>query len=235
MATHSGARCSISTSIALPSRSADGVGAGVRRQHSFRLLQPQDLPVREHRIHRLQSAVICGRYSAQAVFRRATHGADLRATSSLSSCSCTRAAASAAGWACCCSLSLAAVGLISRGRLTLFFAALATLPCWLEHTYQVLYPYAPTSQFAQAGLLGVGFFATGWLAHSLAKRAVAIEAHRGTARGRSRQHGAGEPAGDPGHAGRRTGRGRGWRHSTDQRAVPKPYWDRCARHARGDA
>jgi len=33
-----------------------------------------------------------------------------------------------------------------------------------------------TAQYAQAGLLSIGFFATGWLAHSLAKRAVAIEA-----------------------------------------------------------
>jgi len=72
--------------------------------------------------------------------------------------------------------SLAAVGLISRGRLTLFFAALATIAVLAEHTYQVVFQYGSTSQFAQAGLLCIGFFATGWLAHSLAKRAVAIEA-----------------------------------------------------------
>lgn len=73
-------------------------------------------------------------------------------------------------------ISLAAVGLISRGRLTLFFAALATLAVLVEHTYQVLFLYASTAQYVQAGLLSIGFFATGWLAHSLAKRAVAIEA-----------------------------------------------------------
>jgi two-component system sensor histidine kinase PilS (NtrC family) len=73
-------------------------------------------------------------------------------------------------------ISLAAVGLISRGRLTLFFAALATLAVLVEHTYQVLFHYSTTAQYAQAGLLSIGFFATGWLAHSLAKRAVAIEA-----------------------------------------------------------
>lgn len=73
-------------------------------------------------------------------------------------------------------ISLAAVGLISRGRLTLFFAALATLAVLVEHTYQVLFLYGSTSQYAQAGLLSIGFFATGWLAHSLARRAVAIEA-----------------------------------------------------------
>jgi two-component system sensor histidine kinase PilS (NtrC family) len=73
-------------------------------------------------------------------------------------------------------VSLAAVGLISRGRLTLFFAALATLAILAAHTYEVVFLGASTAQYAQAGLLSIGFFATGWLAHSLAKRAVAIEA-----------------------------------------------------------
>ena len=73
-------------------------------------------------------------------------------------------------------VSLAAVGLISRGRLTLFFAALATIAILTEHTYEVVFMTGSTSQYAQAGLLSIGFFATGWLAHSLAKRAVAIEA-----------------------------------------------------------
>ena len=73
-------------------------------------------------------------------------------------------------------VSLAAVGLISRGRLTLFFAALATIAILGEHTYQVVFLGGSTSLYAQAGLLSVGFFATGWLAHSLARRAVAIEA-----------------------------------------------------------
>ncbi len=73
-------------------------------------------------------------------------------------------------------VSLAAVGLISRGRLTLFFAALATMAILAEHTYEVVFLSGATSQYAQAGLLSIGFFTTGWLAHSLAKRAVAIEA-----------------------------------------------------------
>ncbi len=73
-------------------------------------------------------------------------------------------------------VSLAAVGLISRGRLTLFFAALATIAVLGEQTYQVVFLSGSTAQYAQAGLLSIGFFATGWLAHSLARRAVAIEA-----------------------------------------------------------
>ena len=36
--------------------------------------------------------------------------------------------------------SLAAVGLISRGRLTLFFAALATIAVLAEHTYRGAVP-----------------------------------------------------------------------------------------------
>ena len=36
-------------------------------------------------------------------------------------------------------ISLAAAGLISRGKITLFFAALASIAALLEHTYEVLY------------------------------------------------------------------------------------------------
>jgi two-component system, NtrC family, sensor histidine kinase PilS len=72
--------------------------------------------------------------------------------------------------------SLAATGLISRGRLTLFFAALATIAILAEHTYQVVYLFGSTALYVQTGLLSVGYFATAWLAHSLAKRAVMIEA-----------------------------------------------------------
>jgi two-component system sensor histidine kinase PilS (NtrC family) len=54
-------------------------------------------------------------------------------------------------------VSLAAVGLISRGRLTLFFAALATIAVLGEHTYEVVFLNGSTSQFAQAGLLSIGW------------------------------------------------------------------------------
>ncbi len=72
--------------------------------------------------------------------------------------------------------SLAAAGLMSHGRLTLFFAAMATLGVLGEQAYEVVYHEANTALFVQAGLLATGFFATAWLAHTLAKRAVAIEA-----------------------------------------------------------
>lgn len=71
--------------------------------------------------------------------------------------------------------TLAASGLVSRGRLTLFHAALASIGVLIEHTYEVLNLDAGTSQYVQAGLLSVGYFATAWLAHALAQRAVASE------------------------------------------------------------
>src|SRR6185436_10913930 len=71
--------------------------------------------------------------------------------------------------------ALAGAGLISRGRLALFYAALAALAVLLEHTYQVLRFDAPVAQYVQAGLLSGGYFATAWLAHTLAKYAQASE------------------------------------------------------------
>jgi two-component system, NtrC family, sensor histidine kinase PilS len=70
---------------------------------------------------------------------------------------------------------LAGAGLISRGRLTLFHAALASIGVLLEEAYSVLYVEAAEAQFVQAGLMSVGYFATAWLAHALAKYTVASE------------------------------------------------------------
>ncbi|HSE01805.1 MAG TPA: PAS domain-containing sensor histidine kinase [Burkholderiales bacterium] len=71
--------------------------------------------------------------------------------------------------------TLAGAGLISRGRLSLFFAALASIGVLLQHTYATLELDAPDSQFVQAGLLSGAFFAIAWLAHALAKYTVASE------------------------------------------------------------
>jgi two-component system, NtrC family, sensor histidine kinase PilS len=71
--------------------------------------------------------------------------------------------------------TLAGAGLISRGQLTLFFAALASIAVLLEHTYQVLTYDAPVGQYAQAGLLSAAYFAIAWLAHALAKHTLASE------------------------------------------------------------
>ncbi|MGH8751105.1 MAG: ATP-binding protein [Burkholderiales bacterium] len=71
--------------------------------------------------------------------------------------------------------SLAAAGFISRGRLALFYAALASIAVLLEQTLQVLNNAADAMQYAQAGLLSVGYFATAWVAHTLAGYALASE------------------------------------------------------------
>ncbi|MEQ1629283.1 MAG: ATP-binding protein [Gallionella sp.] len=69
-------------------------------------------------------------------------------------------------------ISLAAAGLVSRGRITLFFAALASISTLLTHAYAVLHDDIPAAQFLQVGLQCMAYFAVAWMAHSLAKYAV---------------------------------------------------------------
>jgi two-component system, NtrC family, sensor histidine kinase PilS len=69
-------------------------------------------------------------------------------------------------------LSLAAAGLVSRGKITLFFAALASLATLSVHTMSVLYNNADEGYFVQVGLLCMTYFAVAWMAQSLAKYAV---------------------------------------------------------------
>ena len=71
--------------------------------------------------------------------------------------------------------TLAGAALIGRGRLTLFYAALASIAVLLEHTYAVLNHDAAIAQYVQAGLISGGYFATAWLAHTLARYAAASE------------------------------------------------------------
>ena len=71
--------------------------------------------------------------------------------------------------------SLAAAGLVTRGQLTLFFAAIASIAVLLEHTYEVLSFSESGGQYAQVGLLSVAYFAIAWLAHTLAQRSLASE------------------------------------------------------------
>ena len=72
-------------------------------------------------------------------------------------------------------VSLAAAGLISRGRITLFFAALASIAVLLEHSYSVLEGESEVSLYLHASLLSVAYFAVAWVAHTLAKYAIASE------------------------------------------------------------
>ncbi len=65
--------------------------------------------------------------------------------------------------------TLAGAGLISRGRLALFFAALASIAVLLEHGYEVLTLQESVSQFIQVGFLAIGYFATALVAQTLAQ------------------------------------------------------------------
>ncbi len=72
-------------------------------------------------------------------------------------------------------VSLAANGLVSRGKITLFFAALASIAILLEHSYAVLTDDAEIAQYVQAGLLSIAYFAVAWVANTLARYAVDSE------------------------------------------------------------
>ena len=72
-------------------------------------------------------------------------------------------------------VSLAAAGLICRGRITLFFAALASIAVLLEHSFSVLTQDVQVAQYMQASLLSTAYFAVAWVAHTLSKYAVASE------------------------------------------------------------
>lgn len=65
--------------------------------------------------------------------------------------------------------TLAGAGLIARGRLALFFAALASIAVLLEHGYEVLVFQESPGQFIQVGFLSIGYFATALVAHTLAQ------------------------------------------------------------------
>ena len=71
--------------------------------------------------------------------------------------------------------SLAGAGLISRGRLTLFYAAVASIGTLLEHTYEVLAFDGSLAQYAQAGLLSSAYFAIALVAYELARYTRASE------------------------------------------------------------
>ena len=71
--------------------------------------------------------------------------------------------------------ALAAAGMISRGHLTLAYASLATLGVLLGQTVEVAFARASVASYVQTGLLSVGYFATAWLARTLARYTVASE------------------------------------------------------------
>jgi two-component system, NtrC family, sensor histidine kinase PilS len=68
-------------------------------------------------------------------------------------------------------VSLAAAGLITRGRLAYFHAAIAALAVLLEQTFQMWRYDAGVQDFVQAGLTSAAFFAVAGLASTLARYA----------------------------------------------------------------
>lgn len=78
--------------------------------------------------------------------------------------------------------SVAAGGVLLSGRMSLFFAAFATVLALIQQSLELLYfPLRVSGQaFIQVGLLGVGFFSTGWIVYWLARRFHLMEAEAQT-------------------------------------------------------
>ena len=72
-------------------------------------------------------------------------------------------------------ISLAGAALVSRGRLMLFYAALASIAVLLEQAYWVLVHDSSTADFFQPGLLSIGYFATALITNQLARRLILNE------------------------------------------------------------
>lgn len=72
-------------------------------------------------------------------------------------------------------VSLAFAGMISHGRITLLYAALASITLLLSHAYAVLTRDASEALFFHTGILSTSYFAVAWLAHALSKYALDSE------------------------------------------------------------
>lgn len=70
---------------------------------------------------------------------------------------------------------LAASGLVGLGRLSLFYAALATLAVLLEQSLRILQLNADPADYMHSGIVSIGFFATAFSARLLAQRVVRNE------------------------------------------------------------
>ncbi|MDO9365256.1 MAG: HAMP domain-containing sensor histidine kinase [Methylotenera sp.] len=73
-------------------------------------------------------------------------------------------------------ITIVTASLVSNGRLSLFYAAVATIGLLLEQSYQITKFALPASSYSQPVMLSLGCFATAWLAYSLAKRMLQSEA-----------------------------------------------------------
>ncbi len=77
---------------------------------------------------------------------------------------------------------LAGAGLVGQGRMTLFYAALASVALLMEQSWRALTHDADAADFFRTGLTCIAFFGTAVMARLLARRVVANEElarHRG--------------------------------------------------------
>lgn len=72
-------------------------------------------------------------------------------------------------------VALAGAGLVGQGRLTLFYAALASLAILFEEGWRALTLEADPTDFVRTGLTAIAFFGTAITARLLAQRVVANE------------------------------------------------------------
>ncbi|BAN35913.1 integral membrane sensor signal transduction histidine kinase [Sulfuricella denitrificans skB26] len=70
---------------------------------------------------------------------------------------------------------LVAIGMVSRGRLAMFHAAMASIALLLEQTYQVMVLEGSAKDYLQASLTSMGFFAIAGLAFVLTRRLTVTE------------------------------------------------------------
>jgi two-component system sensor histidine kinase PilS (NtrC family) len=70
---------------------------------------------------------------------------------------------------------VAAAGLVGQGRMTLFYAALASVAMLLEESWRALTREADPADFVRTGIICIAFFGTAIVARLLAQRVVANE------------------------------------------------------------
>jgi two-component system sensor histidine kinase PilS (NtrC family) len=73
-------------------------------------------------------------------------------------------------------IAIAGGSLLSEGRTAFFFAAVASLCVLIHVSIADIYSWFPTTNYSHAGMLGITFFTTAFLAYTLAKRAKTSEA-----------------------------------------------------------
>lgn len=68
---------------------------------------------------------------------------------------------------------VAGAGLVGQGRLSVFYAAMATLAVLAEQAYRTVYVAGDAAGFVAVGIISIGFFATAISARLLAQRVIA--------------------------------------------------------------